>query len=245
MQIHPSPEASQEFPNDKLRKVDRSKYIDRYMGLKCQPYLKKIGLFPKIREVTETLAILDAVEKLKIKRNRKDVLFISVGDGVLPRTACMAAYLTQWTCVGIDPSMASASDKLQRAKALVASTSRLYIAPYRVEKDWLQPTKRKIDFDPQEVIELLANKENKFKTVVFAFVHSHASVEKSLHKFKHLNCERHIISMPCCFEDGLAILPEWSYEDPHVVSPKRKIHIYRDLDAKLATIKRQLGREGY
>jgi hypothetical protein len=35
----------------------------------------------------------------------KGVLCINIGDGATPRTAALAAYLTSWTAVSVDPAM--------------------------------------------------------------------------------------------------------------------------------------------
>ena len=39
--------------------------------------------------------------------SRKGVLCINIGDGATPRTAALAAYLTSWTAVSVDPAMRS------------------------------------------------------------------------------------------------------------------------------------------
>lgn len=201
-------------------KFPRSKYINQYLALRCQKNLKEERLFPKLKEVSESYSIIEAAAKLKIERKHDNVLFISVGDGVMPRTACLAAHMTKWTCIGIDPAMGKTLERRQRAQALADKTNRLLIIPDKVQGQWAL----------ENLTNSLPRALEQYEHVIFAFVHSHCSVKAALKKFSDLNiAKKHILSMPCCYEDDISLPKTQSYVDKHIASPKRTIHVYKDM----------------
>lgn len=194
-----------------------SRYLDRLVDMRCFPDLIRLKVFPNVKEMTESMAILSAVNNLGLKRNDDGVLFISVGDGVMPRTAALFAYATKWICIGIDPLIRFYDKKMHR---LMKDTDRLYPIPY--------------DVCHAEIKEILSGVTGPFHSVVFAFVHSHAKLFNSMEALKFLPIEnRHIISMPCCYQDDLPIEPTKSYVDNRVISPKNRVNIYKDIDQAL------------
>ena len=216
--------------------LNKSRYMREYLGLKCRPALRQMRLFPKIKEVTESLAALHAIGKLKIDRQRSDVLVISVGDGFTPRTGALAAMITKWTCISIDPGMAESYERFLKVKAIEEKVNRLKIIPFKVERDWANVKKRR-SFLKNEIEETdLRELQGKFSEVVFLFVHSHASVGKTLRKFSFLKSKKHIVSMPCCFDDDIQLIPDHSYEDKHIASVKNRVNIYRDLGERVRVL---------
>ena len=46
-----------------------------------------------------------AARQSRLVERKRGVLCICIGDGTTPRTAALAAYLTAWNCVSVDPAM--------------------------------------------------------------------------------------------------------------------------------------------
>jgi hypothetical protein len=52
-----------------------------------------------------TLGKKATARRARDAERQRGVLCISIGDGSTPRTACLAAYLTAWQCVSVDPAL--------------------------------------------------------------------------------------------------------------------------------------------
>ncbi|EEY62651.1 uncharacterized protein PITG_14429 [Phytophthora infestans T30-4] len=91
------------------------RYLNEFVGkLHCAPALLQHGLFPDAKEVTESMALFNAVrryiepksEEESLKINGKHDGIVVVGDGNTPRTAAMFAFrMRGWKCYSVDPAM--------------------------------------------------------------------------------------------------------------------------------------------
>lgn len=184
------------------------KYVDFFLSLECVGTLCASGAYPNAKEITETIGVFEGARRhLKLAHGRSDVLAVSVGDGVFPRTAGYAAYLSQWTCLSVDPLLRLDDPRLA---SFASRTRRLELHAKNIED--------------------VAIDANGFADVVFLFVHSHASVHAAIRSLKNAeHAKIHAVSMPCCFGDDLGIKPSTEFEDPHVLSVRRTVQIYADV----------------
>ena len=94
------------------------RYLDRVFGMRCFEDIVRLQVFPDAKDITESYGALQAAARLggivgpagtqldsRQAERRRGVLCINIGDGSTPRTAVLAAYLTSWTAVSIDPAM--------------------------------------------------------------------------------------------------------------------------------------------
>lgn len=179
-----------------------TKYINRFLQLKCAPDLMALKLFPNAKEITESFGALNAARKhLRKILDPADssVILLAVGDGVSPRTAGLFAYLTRWHCISVDPKMREKYD----GKINKYNVRRLEVIRSNIE-----------DIEP-----IYADR------ALIVAVHSHASLKDSVDKVRAWY--KVVISIPCCRNDDLNIKPWLSYQDPNILTPKNQVNIYR------------------
>lgn len=84
-----------------------STYVDKLFSLACFPELVARRVFPSAKDISESMAALAAARRhLDADAGpAASVRCIVVGDGNTPRTAALAAFLTEWQCVSVDPAM--------------------------------------------------------------------------------------------------------------------------------------------
>ena len=85
-----------------------SVYLDKIFSMNCFPELIQRRVFPSAKDVTEAYAAINAANRhseLGELLKGVDVLCVCVGDGCSPRTATLAAYLTRWHCLSVDPNL--------------------------------------------------------------------------------------------------------------------------------------------
>jgi|GEM_PF-1982118 len=182
------------------------RYVDFFLSLKCVGTLAATGFYPSAKEISETIGIFEAARnRLRLAYSREDVLAVSVGDGVWPRTAAYVSYLSRWRSVSVDPLLRYDHPNVTD---ILAKTRGLSVLPHRIEDVTIDATGA--------------------KDVVFLFVHSHASLHAAARSLRNAEGVRvHALSMPCCFGDDLGLPPSETYEDPLVLSVKRSIQVYR------------------
>jgi hypothetical protein len=96
-------------------KQPRLKYISEFLRLDCAVDILRSDLFPNGKEITETMAIYDAVRKHPdFDQTDEDITMVSVGDGSTPRTAGFFAYMTHWQCISVDPQLKDGFDDIQQ-----------------------------------------------------------------------------------------------------------------------------------
>ncbi|KUF99151.1 Histone-lysine N-methyltransferase [Phytophthora nicotianae] len=99
------------------------RYLNEFVGkLHCAPALLQHGLFPDAKEVTESMALFNAVRRYiepknkgeSLKENGKHDGIVVVGDGNTPRTAAMFAFrMRGWKCYSVDPAMEKGSNEIR------------------------------------------------------------------------------------------------------------------------------------
>ncbi len=130
-------------------------YISDFFNTKCAADILNFGLFPNLKEVTESAAAYWAVRKhlSKFELNDPNVTLVSVGDGSTPRTAAYCAFRSNFNCISVDPELKN----LHRYKSI----NRLTCYDKKIEE-----------------IEIEADR------VILLMVHSHAKLEVTLSRIK-------------------------------------------------------------
>lgn len=176
------------------------RYLDEFLSLKCAPDLLAWGVYPNVKEISESFAAFAAVRReLGEKRLSDDkVIVYCVGDGSTPRTAACFAVRSAWLSVSIDPN-------LRTNHSWEARIRRLLLFPYRVENCTVGPV------SPD-------------KTRVLVAVHSHAELA-ACEKFQpHL-----VVAIPCCVpQRWRGREPDREYADWGILSPERTVKIWRE-----------------
>ncbi|MDD3040553.1 MAG: hypothetical protein PHO71_22170 [Bacteroides sp.] len=181
----------------------RGRYVDDFLGLKCAGDILNVHtkIFPNVKEISESQAAYFAiVNHLDISPSDENVVLICPGDGKYSRTSILCAFRTKWTCINIDP---------EADTTLMDKVDRLTILNTKVQD---------LDLRFQEPTKL-----------VIAAVHSHAPV---LEIIKHLKCDgrRAMVAIPCCVSYRVPpYLPEFTYIDPYILSPKNDVLLWSDL----------------
>lgn len=185
-----------DFDNKKIS----ARYVNRFISLNSLEEFGRYGLFPNVKEVTESFGMYNAVTSYvcgtdaNINVKNDDVRVFVVGDGVTPRTAGLFAFMTKWDCYSIDPQMRDKD---------YSEIKRLLVYRQKIEDSVYIP------------------KHGKYHIILLP--HSHADIQVSYDKLK--NDRTWIITMPCCVHHELNI-PCIEYKDPHVASPKNLIKVY-------------------
>lgn len=176
-----------------------NRHLHRFFRLKTIPLLIQEQLFPNLKEITESMAAFVAIQDHlinKVIKNNNNVDVYVIGDGYTPRTGALIACLTKWNVISIDPKMKSVGWNINR------------LTTYR----------KRID-------DLYFNNENENTVAVIIFVHSHASIKKSLEVICGYS-KRHVIDIPCCFDADITKKPDVNYVDMGIQSEKQKVNIY-------------------
>ena len=174
-------------------------HVSRFLGLRCAPDILVAQLFPNGKEVSESMATLEAVRKHvlddDLSERSEGVALISVGDGKTPRTAALFAFMTAWDCFSIDPLLAP-----------IDGTNEFH----GISVDRLSVIGKKA----QDVkIDCFA-----YGRVVIVGVHSHASVDEMLScvtNTRRLDC----VFMPCCVSQYGIGEDVIEYDDEGIWSP--------------------------
>ncbi len=176
-----------------------ARYVNRFIGLNSLEEFGKYGLFPNVKEVTESFGMYHAVTQWiggtdpDIFDDDTNVYVIVVGDGKTPRTAALFAFMTKWQCCSIDPALEGDYEGIRR----------LDIVPERIEDAKIKPTDDGINI----------------------IVMPHAHVEPQVAWNKLANDRTWLVNMPCCVHGELS-LPAIQYRDHYIASPKNYIRIY-------------------
>lgn len=158
-----------------------TRYLDRFLRLRCAGQVIEYGLAPNAKEVTESMAASEAaIRRTGVDPADPKVVAVCIGDGVTPRTAGLLSLRTAWTCVSIDPAL--------RTESLAEkwrSVDRLYTLPLRIE------TAPKI----ASVLAVMPND----RAILVVLVHAHVSLEVAM---RSQALEGHrvvgVVAIPCC-----------------------------------------------
>ena len=168
-----------------------------------------IGLFSRYsgaaKEITESWAMLEAARRYA--PHIDESLVVVVGDGCSPRTGSMLAYYTKADVISLDPQMNLEhwAEHCRKQAALGWPVQRMNVQRLIVEQ--MPP----LDCGGAPLVEL--------------YPHSHAPM--GLLKASNY-AWRTVIAMPCCLPLPAKLMqePHLVYDDPHVLSPKRTIHVW-------------------
>ncbi len=182
------------------------RHIDEFIKLRCAGDLLERRLFPNAKEITESMATYNAVREYVLPNagfdyGDSDVAVVSVGDGVVPRTAGLFAMRSAWHCFSIDPKM---REKDYRIKRLIHFKLKI--------EEW------KYDFCA-------------YSHVVILLVHSHATVKNTLRHIMSSQRDTcfHLVAMPCCVPQDIVNKSCVYYRDTGVWSPKNEIKVWVDV----------------
>mmetsp|Transcript_67429 Transcript_67429/g.159025 ORF Transcript_67429/g.159025 Transcript_67429/m.159025 type:complete len:248 (-) Transcript_67429:41-784(-) len=193
--------------------------------MKCFEDIVRLHLFPDAKDISESYAAIAAViAHGGVKVSTQNVSFISIGDGATPRTAGLAAFITRWRCVAVDPG----SREDWAGTGILDNPHGVH--RLRVEKATFE------DFMAADRLQAAIGAETKL--VVVTCVHSH-------HRFRGpaaLTRVREVIattsplarlllvSLPCCasftHRKDIGREPDISYEDQAVFSACRTVDIW-------------------
>lgn len=175
-------------------------YLNEFLRLKCAPDLISWGVYPNVKEISESSAAYEAVRKELGEEKLKDpkVIVYCVGDGRTPRTAAMFAVRSNWHCISVDPN-------LKRKELFETKIRRLRVWPYKIEdlkEGW--------------------GRLNDYTRVVVA-VHSHAKLDDCARCQPHL-----VVAIPCCIPQTYeGREPDKVYSDWGILSPERTVKVWR------------------
>jgi len=115
----PAPKPSPGYTKRLARKAEKMKlcgqlpapdlrldYLDRFLRWECGAALQDMALFPNAKEITESVACLQALDKhVEVPFGEPATICIVVGDGSTPRTAALLAMRTRWRLLSVDPAL--------------------------------------------------------------------------------------------------------------------------------------------
>ena len=176
-------------------------YIEQLFRFKSSEEFFKYRLFPNLKEWCESYACYEAIKRIvswdkKIDLRDSNIRVIVVGDGQVPRTGALLAFLTNWSVISVDPIMKNRDySAIQRLQVISAGIEHLKFGC----------------------------NIGSIHTTIIIHPHSHA---KTADSWEAANCDRkYLINMPCCVKSNLD-LPYISYTDKYIPSPKNRIEIY-------------------
>ncbi|KAF4043364.1 hypothetical protein GN244_ATG04406 [Phytophthora infestans] len=190
------------------------RYLNEFVGkLHCAPALLQHGLFPDAKEVTESMALFNAVrryiepksEEESLKINGKHDGIVVVGDGNTPRTAAMFAFrMRGWKCYSVDPAMEKGTSERSKGWADVSN---------------LVTVRNKIE-----------NIRITLRRAIVVLVHAHVTLDQAL---SAVQAEQvcGVVTLPCCNWYGQQEMlfgrrPDLVYDDFSVLSDHREIRLW-------------------
>lgn len=187
-----------------------TKYLDVFLRLRCAATFCELGLFPNAKEVTESFGAYEAVRRhLPHAFMDPTVTMIAVGDGCTPRTGATFALRSAWQCYSVDPACHETSKRGHAYRPAMrgwTALQRLSVYPKRIEDVSIKAT----------------------GPVVIVAVHSHASLEAAVRSVSTPSSIS-VIAIPCCKLQRLHVLHDLEYEDPAILSPRRRVLIWRNV----------------
>ena len=190
-----------------------SLYLDEVFKMRCFPELVQIGAFNTAKDISESMAALHAARRhAGVAWDDRDVVCLCVGDGSAPRTGSLAAFVTKWRMISVDPALKEPwhGDEAGGVRRLRC---------FRGTIDAYMAT-REPDAAPARL-------------VVFC-VHSHArlvgasTVPRMRARFG--DPPTSVIALPCCArvrpERDIGAKPDRVYHDDCVFSEKRRVEMW-------------------
>lgn len=187
-----------------MEKTERN-YADYAVRHKIFSQLILAKMFPNLKEVTESIGALRALQDLKLSFNDGSINCYVLGDGSSPRTGSMLALSSSWNIFSIDP-------KLRKRKYMYVNKLQKIEIPrltcYQIKAE---------DFTDIQYTNSLS---------IIVCVHSHANFEDF---YNRIPSPKIAIAIPCCVKHELTNRdPDISYIDNNITSPKNTIMIWTD-----------------
>lgn len=188
-------------------------YIDKLFGLDCFEKIVACGAFTTAKDVSESMAALQAATYHGEIGDAKNVLCLSIGDGSTPRSAVLVAFLKGWRSISIDPALKNEWEgEHDTIRGLYGFSGTL--------ADFLSTT---IETDTRHPDHL-----------VLLCVHSHArfvgpaSIPHIRERYHHVPMT--IVSLPCCAKfrhvGDIGRPPDVQYDDDCVFSACRTVEVW-------------------
>lgn len=197
-----------EIPIPNLENID-------WLMKKSKIYMELISrrIFVDAKEISEVVSVVRKtleIMDLDYIESNQDVLYIGVGDGPYPRSACMMSLYTKFDCVSIDPIMRE--EWVGKNKNGI---QRLECVKSKIEY-WIESNNEKV-FD-------------KYTYVYLGMVHSHAILQEFFPYLQKLipKAKIRVVALPCCkslFIKGH--VPNEKYRDFGVFSPHRTLKVWK------------------
>lgn len=205
-------------------------YIDKLFGLDCFPDIVACGAFTTAKDVSESMAALQAATFHGTLRNSKNaqpqnVLCLSIGDGSTPRSAVLVAFLKKglWRSVSIDPALKpewNGDHASIRGLTGFCGTLEEFVAATQMTSHRVATDNRPVQPDH----------------IVLLCVHSHArfvgsaSVSSIRALYGGDTVPMTIVSLPCCAKfrhvGDIGRPPDVQYDDDCVFSACRTVEVW-------------------
>jgi len=184
----------------------------------------RLQVFPDAKDISESYGALSAACRHcgigKDAEKASGVLCLAVGDGSTPRTAGLAAFLTKWTCVSIDPVLRPewTGKHPKEVRSLFGYAGTL--------EDWVP--------DQLSDIAKIAGGDNGVQHLMVLCVHSHNRFLGSASLDHIRSCLDYppttLVSLPCCHlsnpQGDLGRFADVSFEDLAIFSMCRTVNIW-------------------
>ena len=186
-------------------------YVDKLFGLDCFKEIVACGAFTTAKDVSESMAALQAASHHGNIQDAKNVLCLSIGDGSTPRSAVLVAFLKGWRSISIDPALKPEwKGSHETVRGLLGFSGTL-----------------------EEFMET-STTEHTHDHVVLLCVHSHArfvqSATVSKIRARYGNTPMTIVSLPCCAKfrhvADIGRPPDIKYDDDCVFSACRTVEVW-------------------
>lgn len=203
-------------------------YLEDFYNTNCSPdVLPFFGNYKegktRNKEISESWGCFVAVRDFSgIDIKSENVLCVVPGDGQYPRTGSILAYMTSFNVVSIDPEM-----------------NMEFWNTHREYKEKLNRSIKRLDCYKTKVEEfrsVMTRVADTYEKVILVLPHSHANLKTCL---SVIGVPCTVINLPCCVQFPNQLTYPWavrklgyqSYEDPNILSGKRKVHIWKGITA--------------
>lgn len=188
-------------------------YIDKLFGLDCFETIVACGAFTTAKDVSESMAALQAATYHGKIGDAKNVFCLSIGDGSTPRSAVLVAFLKSWRSISIDPALKKEwegpHDTIRGLYGLSGTLT-----------DFLSTTIGADDPRPDHVVLLCVHSHARFV--------GPASISNIQARYHHVPMT--IVSLPCCAKyrhvGDIGRPPDVQYDDDCVFSACRTVEVW-------------------
>lgn len=189
-------------------------YVDAVFKMRCFGDLAACGALSSAKDVSESMAVLHAA-KVHGACGWRDtgVVCLCVGDGAAPRTGSLAAFVTAWRCISVDPALRCewAGDEPRGVRRLAGFRGTIDEYMASAPSDAPAPS-----------------------TLVVLLVHSHARLvgPSSLANIsaRFGDPRTVVVALPCCARvrpaRDVGSRPDVAFYDECVFSEKRRVEVW-------------------